>query len=89
MYNQDRAHHVHDPGATQTCDLPISGTTPDGIAPLSRTYDVNTNLNFGIRVIFVAKIDLIHFRTKVVKPMCMNIWGVFDRFSNGFLIRCL
>ena len=35
VYNQDRVCHVYDPGATQTCYLQISRTTPDGIAPLS------------------------------------------------------
>ena len=33
----ERETHVHDPGGTRTCNLPISSTTPDGIAPLSHT----------------------------------------------------
>ena len=33
--NQDRACHAYDLGATRTCTLPISGTTPELVAPLS------------------------------------------------------
>ena len=36
QYATRTASHVLDSGATQTCDLPLSGTTSDGIALLSR-----------------------------------------------------
>ena len=50
--NQDRAccHcHVHDPGVTRTCDLPIGGTTPHGIDRSHTTAMFPSRLQWTIR----------------------------------------
>ena len=36
VYNQDRVCHFRDSGVTRTCNIPNSGMTPNGIAPLIR-----------------------------------------------------
>ena len=67
---------VHDLRATRTCNLPISGATPDGIAPLSRSRCVTSCFHLPHSLMDLLFSSFIHFVEYVLETQSYGEKGL-------------